>query len=419
MSFSQPLWLAALPIIPLVWWIHRHGAGAVSRGQRTIATVVRSAIVACLVLALSGIALALPARRLATVFVVDASDSMSPAAAERAEEFVRRALAGKPADAQAGVVVFGNEARVELSVQQDPELVELATRPDATRTDISRALRLAAALMPEGTKKRVVLLSDGRENSGDARAETDALERAGLRLDAVSLSGGAGPDAAVLEVETPSRARIGERLEIEVNLFANSPLRGRLVLRRGNRVLEARRISLAEGERTLGFGDRVTKQGSALYRAELQVDRDSVPQNDSSSALTVVSGAPRVVLVEGSKGEGLHLQRALESRHFIVSRSSVTAFPAAEELAQMDAIVLVDVAADALTTVHLDMLRGFVRDLGRGLVTVGGESSWSLGEYRDSPLEDLLPLDSDIKDPRRRPSIAQVLVVDKSGSMAD
>ena len=57
------------------------------------------------------------------------------------------------------------------------------------------------------------------------------------------------------------------------------------------------------------------------------------------------------------------------------------------------------------------------RDLGRGLVAIGGDRSFALGGYLDSELEKLLPVISDIKDPNRRPSVAEVLAIDSSGSM--
>ncbi|MDP9023142.1 MAG: glutamine amidotransferase, partial [Actinomycetota bacterium] len=55
---------------------------------------------------------------------------------------------------------------------------------------------------------------------------------------------------------------------------------------------------------------------------------------------------------------------------------------------------------------------------GRGLVAVGGDSSFGMGDYDGTPLEDLLPVFARVRDPERRPSVAEALVVDVSGSMA-
>lgn len=417
MTFAEPAWLLALGLIPLLWLIYRRGIGAVSRRQRRAAAIVRAVIVIAIVLALSGLALSLPERTLATIFVVDVSDSVGATGRTESESFVRRALEARPPDALAGVVAFGGDARVELTVQDDPELISIASRPDPSHSDVARALRLAAALMPEGARRRVVLLSDGRENAGDARAEAASLKAQGIGVDSVAVAGATGPDAAVLRVDAPSRVRVGERFPIEATISSNLPMQVTLVVRRDQRVIQRRPLSLEAGERRIRFPGRASEAGALTYRVELLTPRDGVPENDSSAALVLVAGRPRVAIVEGAPGEGATLARALRRRNLVVETMPLARFPSGDQLAALDSIVLIDVGATALTDSQLGSLEGFVRDLGRGLVTVGGETSWSLGNYRGSRLENLLPLNSDIKDPRRRPSIAQVLAIDTSGSM--
>ena len=417
MRFSDPLWLLALGLVPLFWLIDRSGISAVSRRQRKVALGVRIGIVVLVVLALSGLAFSLPERRLATVFVVDVSDSVAAPGRAEAETFLQDAIEAKPDDALAGVVAFGGDARVELTMQDQPELVSIASRPDPSRTDVARALRLAAALMPEGARRRVVLISDGRENVGDARAEAESLDIRRMEVDTVSVSGGTGPDSAVLRVDAPARVRVDETFDIQAVIGSNTSGPGTLVVRRGSRVVERREITVEPGEQRIDLKGHAGEPGSLTYRVELQTASDSVAQNDSAASLTLVSGKPRIVVVQGSPGEGAELVRALEARGLIVRRATMGSFPSGEEMASLDSIVLVDVPATAFTEAQIGSLEGFVRDLGRGLVTVGGEASWSLGDYRDSRLEALLPLNSDIKDPRRRPAIAQVLAIDTSGSM--
>lgn len=418
MTFSDPIWLLGLAAIPLVWVIYRKGIGAVSARQRRVAAIVRSVIVAAIVLALSGLALSLPDNTLATIFVVDVSDSVGASGRVKAGSFVQRALRSKPQEALAGVVAFAGDARVELTVQDDPELISIASRPDPSHSDLARALRLASALMPDGARRRVVLISDGRENTGDARAEAASLERQGVSVDTVAVAGGSGSDAAVLRVDAPSRVRVGETFPVEATLSSNVAMRTTLVIRRGdNRVIQRRELTLGPGERRIRFQGRASVPGALTYRLELLSPQDVVPENDSAAALVLVAGRPRIAIVEGAPGEGAALARALQGRNLIVERMPLSRFPSGDDLAALDAIVLVDVGATALTDSQVGSLGGFVRDLGRGLVTVAGETSWSLGDYRGSQLEALLPLNSDIKDPRRRPAIAQVLAIDTSGSM--
>ena len=62
-------------------------------------------------------------------------------------------------------------------------------------------------------------------------------------------------------------------------------------------------------------------------------------------------------------------------------------------------------------------LQVYVRDLGRGLVMVGGPRSYGAGGYTDTPLEETLPVDMGVRDREKQPDVALVVVIDKSGSM--
>ncbi|MBW2255882.1 MAG: VWA domain-containing protein, partial [Deltaproteobacteria bacterium] len=81
------------------------------------------------------------------------------------------------------------------------------------------------------------------------------------------------------------------------------------------------------------------------------------------------------------------------------------------------AVILSDVPAYMLSLRQQEALQSYVRDLGRGLVMVGGDRSFGLGGYYRSPIEEALPVSMDIKDKTRFPKLGMVLAMDKSGSM--
>ena len=66
---------------------------------------------------------------------------------------------------------------------------------------------------------------------------------------------------------------------------------------------------------------------------------------------------------------------------------------------------------------QLGSLQAYVRDLGRGLVMVGGPRSYGAGGYEDTQLEETLPVDMGVRDRQKQPDVALVVVIDKSGSM--
>ena len=62
-------------------------------------------------------------------------------------------------------------------------------------------------------------------------------------------------------------------------------------------------------------------------------------------------------------------------------------------------------------------LPGYVRDLGKGLIMIGGKESFGVGGYGRTPIEEALPVYMDVRDRQERPNLALVFIIDKSGSM--
>lgn len=67
----------------------------------------------------------------------------------------------------------------------------------------------------------------------------------------------------------------------------------------------------------------------------------------------------------------------------------------------------------------MESIRAGVRDLGMGLIMVGGEDSFGPGGYLHTPVEQALPVHMDLKGKKKIPSLGLMLVIDKSGSMSE
>src|SRR4028118_1265507 len=76
------------------------------------------------------------------------------------------------------------------------------------------------------------------------------------------------------------------------------------------------------------------------------------------------------------------------------------------DLSGYAAVVLINVHAGALPARAMQTLPAYVRDLGRGLVMIGGDRAFGVGGYAQTPIEAALPVDMQIKDKERRPDVA-------------
>jgi uncharacterized membrane protein len=87
------------------------------------------------------------------------------------------------------------------------------------------------------------------------------------------------------------------------------------------------------------------------------------------------------------------------------------------DLQAFDIVLLSDVAATTFTSHQMELMRTYVQDLGGGLIMLGGQQSFGLGGYHATSLGDMLPVSSDFEKEQEKPSLAMVLIIDKSGSM--
>src|SRR5204863_10001648 len=128
---------------------------------------------------------------------------------------------------RAGVIVFGRRPRLELPPGSVPELKfrKILSQIDDTYTDIGGALKLALASFPEGTGKRVVLISDGNENLGRAEEQARLARTLGVQIDVLPLAAGQRNEDEVLveRVDAPQEIEEGARVPIRVLVRSFNP----------------------------------------------------------------------------------------------------------------------------------------------------------------------------------------------------
>src|SRR3954463_6154370 len=96
-GFDAPqILLLLVPALVLTFALHLASRRRVGIGRRRVALVVRTLLLTALVLALAGLRLALPVDRLATVYVVDLSDSVGQDGQEDALAWLRDSLEVMP-----------------------------------------------------------------------------------------------------------------------------------------------------------------------------------------------------------------------------------------------------------------------------------------------------------------------------------
>jgi Mg-chelatase subunit ChlD len=415
--FPTALWLLVL-LVPL-WALALAVPRRLTPPRFWGSLLLRTALVMTLTLALAGAQLVRRVEEVTTVFLIDSSDSVSPSARGQAEAFVRDALNARRAGDRAAVVVFGENALVERTPNDDQVLGRISSVPVAARTNIQSAIQLGLALLPADTHKRLVLLSDGGENAGHAIEAARLAAARGVPISYVDLStpNGAG-EALLVALAAPARVRQGQVFELVATVESSVTQTANLRIFDDTQTLFARNVHLQPGLNRFTLPVETQRQGFQRYYARLVPAIDGRGQNNEAAALVYITGPPRVLLVEGRPGEGQNLKDALGAAQVTAETIAPDALPTdMTGLAEYEAVVLINVPVRALPVKLVANLPAYVRDLGKGLIMIGGDRSFGVGGYGHTPIEEALPVYMDVRDRQERPDVALVFVIDKSGSM--
>lgn len=378
------------------------------RTRTWVALVLQGAALGVLLLALLGGSWLDTRSRPRMLVLIDRSNSVPRDAGDKAVADILRAE--QAADG-------GEVQRIEFAGRPAPPSARPADAVaplEPSVTNIEAALEAALQAHAGEPFARVVIVSDGLENVGDAARALRAARDARLPVHWVA-AGRAPPPTHVAEVLTPDRALVGQRIQVTVQLAGqlDRALRVKATARTaGGEAQSASAESDAAGRVAMGFDAR--RSGIVAVDVALE-DPVSGRTLDVLPDAAVVDVAPRaaILLVQGSPGPlagslvrgGWPLQ--------VVPATQLDRF--ADGLDGYQTVVLDDVAISDASPRFWKALVDAVRQRGLGLMVLGGERSFARGGYRGSVLESVLPVSSE---PPALDQPASILfAVDKSGSM--
>jgi len=413
LSFTDP-WalLLLLPLLPWFGYWTQHSLSDLSPARRRLTFGVRLVVIVLLVLALAGIQLVRISKDLAVVFVLDFSDSISQESKRAAVKYIQQATKRMRPRDKAGLVVFGSEAFVDTAPSEKLNLDRIATVPPTEYSDISAAIRLAQATFPDGYQKRIVVLSDGNENLGNALDEALMARSNRVPIDVVPLAPPSAPEVLLDKIVMPSEAKIGEPIQLTVLVQSNVTAETKVRLFRNDGYLGEHKFLAHPGRNNFYVTETIEKQGFVRYEAQLESDRDTLTENNKALGFVAVRGKPKVLLIDGDAGASKHFVNALQSQKLDVEVRGSSGVPATlPQLQDFDTVILKNVPAWDLSERQMQALQSMVRDLGIGLVMIGGEQSFGAGGYRKTPIEDTLPVTMDLKSQRVIPSGAVAMIM--------
>lgn len=376
------------------------------------------------VLALLGAALFDPkiftaTQALDVVLGVDFSRSVGQEGGEKAREVLDIAARTKNPEIRTGLLFFGRTPQWEFLPREEFTPVDFTPRLEREDTDIQAALQAAVAEFGEGREQKILLISDGNENRGEISRIIPLLRAQGTQVFTLPVTLARGRNEIYIsDLIVPRQVDSAESFEVRGTIESLRQATARIKLLRDGLLEAEQEIVLKPGSNSVSFRDRGGQTGSHTYEAVIDSVDDTLAENNLLQAVLEVKGPPRILILSAENESQRFFSRALRAQGYSVVDATPQTYPMAlSELSSFDLLVLDNVPAFQLTHAKMESIEKYVRDLGGGLLVIGGSRSYGAGGYFRTPLERVLPVD--MRPPARLdlPHVALVFVLDKSGSM--
>ncbi|MBW1708367.1 MAG: VWA domain-containing protein [Deltaproteobacteria bacterium] len=420
-TLTKPIFLLFWLFIPVVWFmISRSSLKGQPLRSRMLIGGLRSLLILVLGLALSDPRVLERSDRVNLLFVQDISESVPAEEQKAGLKLMQEAAASLKEEDQAGLIIFGQQPSLEIALNNDFQPVDYRSQVNTNFTNISEALQLAIGKLPFEGKNRIVLFSDGNQNMEDSIEMAYLARSLGIEIYPQPLATWFNKSEVFIEkLETPPAVPLETPFEIRLLVTTAAESEGELILLRNKKLLVNQTVKLVPGKNVFHFTDSLQDQGLYLYKAIINASRDAVHQNNEGLSFTQATRKSQILFLAGDERKSDSLMRALRRQGLNLVTSEIEELPhSIHGLLDYSAIILDNVSGRNLSFTAMENLEKYVKDIGGGLVMIGGDRSFGAGGYLKTPVEKALPVFMDVPTTFEIPGFCLILVIDKSASMA-
>ncbi|MBI5084306.1 MAG: VWA domain-containing protein [Acidobacteria bacterium] len=404
-DFWQFLALLGAALIALEWWIFRN------RPHSRLSLALKAASVAAALLSLIEPGISIPETKLAVAVLPDTSASIPAADLDRASRLISSIDEARGRNI-VRVLPFARSVRNPAPQEFASGWSLRGTGGEAGRaTSLEAAVREASTALPAGLIPRLVLISDGRENSGSVARAAWQARQLGIPIDTFALPGRAEPRLQLESIRLPESAFTGERIPIEISVSSPERASGTLELSGEGKTLGLSPVTLEPGVNNL----HVTASIATAGAIDLVIHLKAGSLGDLRFQQAVNLRRPRLLyLSQDPPGMESHLFGTLNTAQFDVV-SSVDFRDAA--FSDYQVVLFNNWDLESIPQSRKAELERYVQQ-GGGLMVIGGERNIYV-DKKQRPFEDALDrtLPATVAPPRSPEGAAIILIVDKSSSM--
>jgi len=402
---------------PWVWWIHCTGDSGLSGWRAHAALISRFILVGLFTMLLAEPRAVRKSDTLSLVYALDVSNSMGEKVSDKSLEWILNSVATKPPKDEAGLVVFGRDAGVELPPRQSFPFETINSSVGRDGSDMAKGLSLAAAMLPEGNEGRLVLITDGNETEGNLSAVLDELKSRKIPVDVLPVGFDFQHEVWLERLDLPKTIKKGETYDAQVLLSSLKDGRGKLRLAENGQNIFEQEISFKSGKNRFPIPLPQRDPGYYEYVATIEPPKgeDSWSENNIAMGDIFLKGEGKILIVTDTHSDTRDwetLAEALKQSERAVQVKMAYEFPReAQALLPYDLIIIPNAPADAFDQVQMQALHDAVYNQGIGFIMLGSKETFGPGGYHRSIIEQALPVDMDVAQKKVMPKAALGLVL--------
>ncbi|MGC9326578.1 MAG: vWA domain-containing protein, partial [Candidatus Hinthialibacter sp.] len=244
------------------------------KGRKAVALTLRALVLLFFVLTLAELELIDQGESLTVLFAIDRSASIPADQQQFSLAYVQDQLMKIPEGDSAGILFFGKEAVLEENPGENVTLQEYQAILNAEGTNIEAAINLSMAAFPEGTQKRIVLITDGNQTQGDAIAAAQRAAANGIDLQVMPLQYASSQEVLVEDISLPNQIQEKEPFKIRVIVNAQEAGPGVLRITENDQVITEETVDLHPGKNAFLISRSIERAGVYTYTAVLEAEND-------------------------------------------------------------------------------------------------------------------------------------------------
>ena len=409
----ENIWLLTLIPIALIfiWWTMKGGIKV-----QKFHVITRCIMVTLLIIAIASPNITIAKKQRATVFVIDNSLSMKDFESS-SQRFIEDALKTMPSREVAGVVVFGENSKIDTFLSDAKTYPAIRTEINDTATNIEEAMSTAIHLLPDDYAGQIVLVTDGMENSGNMQNVVSKIKKNDIALKVYEVKNQDTKEVYVDALIVPKELTKGQKFNITTKIYSSVDTNATITLYCNNQPKANQDVNLEKGYNSFVFSDTEDELGLKNYKVVVEASDDTELGNNEYVAYSKIGNVPKVLQVKGNMGTPDAFTSILTNKADYntvdVAELSITA----NELNMYDLVILNNVFMDDLKESFVENLNNFVKANAGGLIIAGGNESYAPGGYKDTLLEEMSPVYMYKKGKQEMPKTSLGIVIDTSGSM--